>query len=63
MYKPAKEVNIAVSTIETRLTALLSRIFRPEIFFTVGPGFPTICKYHNYRVITIANQKIGAPVY
>lgn len=43
MYLQAIEVSKLVSKIDTRFTALLSRIVRPEIFFTVGPGFPTTC--------------------
>jgi hypothetical protein len=41
MYKQATEVKIVVNSIDTKFTALLSRILRPEIFLTVGPGFPT----------------------
>ncbi|WRX33188.1 hypothetical protein QQP08_025675 [Theobroma cacao] len=43
MYTQAIEVSTVVSSTETRFTALLSRMLRPEIFFTVGPGFPTTC--------------------
>lgn len=41
MYTQANEVSSVVSRIETRFTPLLSRMLIPEIFFTVGPGFPT----------------------
>jgi len=37
------EVSNEVSNIDTRFTPLLSRMLSPEIFFTVGPGFPTTC--------------------
>lgn len=41
MYTHATEVRTVVSSIDTAFTALLSRKLRPEIFLTVGPGFPT----------------------
>lgn len=44
MYTQAREVRNVVAIIDTRFTALLSRMLRPEIFFTVGPGFPTTCE-------------------
>lgn len=44
MNKQAMEVSTDVSKTETRFTALLSKMLRPEIFFTVDPGFPTTCK-------------------
>lgn len=43
MYAQPTEVSKVVSSIETRFTALLSRMSSPEIFLTVGPGFPTTC--------------------
>lgn len=50
MYKKAMEVIAVVSNIDTRLTALLSRTVRPDILFTVGPGFPTTCKVRYQKV-------------
>lgn len=44
MYKQAMEVSIEVNNIDTRFTPLLSRMLIPEIFLTVGPGFPTTFK-------------------
>lgn len=44
MQVQAMEVRIVVSSIDTTFTALLSRQLRPEIFLTVGPGFPTTQK-------------------
>ncbi|OIT18783.1 vte6-related protein, partial [Nicotiana attenuata] len=41
MHKAANEVIAVVSNIDTRFTVLLSRTVRPDILFTVGPGFPT----------------------
>lgn len=41
MYEQAMEVNTVVNKTDTKFTALLSSMLRPDIFFTVGPGFPT----------------------
>ncbi|KAJ8442363.1 hypothetical protein Cgig2_018619 [Carnegiea gigantea] len=41
MYTQATEVSRVVSSTDTKLTPLLSSMLRPEILFTVGPGFPT----------------------
>ena len=50
MYKKAKEVIAVVSNIDKRFTVLLSRTVRPDILFTVGPGFPTTCKVRYHEV-------------
>lgn len=46
MYTEAMEVRKDVNSMETKFTPLLSRMSTPEIFFTVGPGFPTTCTTH-----------------
>lgn len=43
----AIEVSSVVNNTDTRFTALLSRMLRPDIFLTVGPGFPTTCTNEN----------------
>lgn len=55
MYKKAMEVIAVVSNIDTRFTALLSRTVRPDILFTVGPGFPTTCKVRYHKLWSINN--------
>lgn len=52
IYMEMTPVTMEVSNMETRFTPLLSRMVKPEIFFTVGPGFDTTCKKWLWNIKT-----------